>query len=303
MTANVNGRNERVSDTRLSAEQLTQIELLADLCNHQDGIELKLNWEHMRTGSVWERNDFLYEQDGQIVGYLGLSAPNRREIEITGVVHPDYRRRGIFHYLYEQATEEIRSRQIPRVVFSVNHVGPSGQAFAKAQGARYSFTEYEMVLGTATPLEKGNPGLTVDYAATEDEVFVVDCMFTCFDVPEEESRETFLQAMTSINRQIYIVRLDGKPMGMIGAVFGGMAVKVQGLGILPAYRKQGYGRQAFAEAVHKLLGDGHPNIEFKVRCANTASLAMYQACGFEVATAYDYYEIAPTYGEDRGELE
>lgn len=285
----------------LSAEQLTEIELLADLCNHHDGIELKLHWEQLRTRSAWESNDFIYTHEGRIVGYLGLFAPNRWEVEVSGMVHPEFRRQGIFQHLFQQASQVIRTRQIPRVVFSVNHVGLSGRGFATAQGARYSYTEYQMVLGAATPLSKGDVELSLDYATTEDGDFFTHCMFLCFDVPEAEAQEIFMQAMTSINRQIYIVRKKGEPIGMIGTLFGGTAVKMDALAILPEYRHQGYGSQAFAQTVHKLLGDGHPNMECTWRCSNEETLGIFLACGFEVAKAYDYYEVAPLQAGDEGE--
>ena len=296
-----NGQNGIVNKQELTAEELTQIEQLADICNHHDGIELKLNWEQLGTRSVWETNDFLYVQDGQIIGFLGLSLPNPREIEVSGMMHPQFRRQGFFRHLFEEAAIEIRNRRVPRVIFSINHVAPSGRSFAEAVGALYSFTEFEMALGTATPFEKGHPGLHVEYATTDDGEFFAECTFICFDVPPEESRETFIELMTSINRQLYIVRLEGQPIGMVHAVFGGKAVKMHGLGILPEHRRQGYGGQAFAEAVHKLLGDGHPHIEFKLRCQDEAELGIYQACGFAVTSAFDYYEVALPPAGGKGE--
>lgn len=286
-----NGQNGVVKRHRLSSDELTQIEQLADICNHHDGIELRLNWDMLRSRTGEESNDFLYFQEGQLVGFLGLYLPNSREIEVSGMVHPLFRRQGIFRTLDEHMRVELRRRGIDQVIFSVNHVTPSGQAFAKSVGARYSFSEYRMVLGEKVPFAKRHTGLTLEFVEPGDAEFYVKCMNACFGLSEEETRQSFIQSMMSINRQLYTVRLNQQPIGSICAVIGGSAVTLHELCIMPEYRGRGYGREVMGETVHKLLADEYPNIEFQMRCHNHQSRGLYETCGFEVAAVYDYYEI------------
>lgn len=286
-----NGQNGVVTRQRLSPDELTQIEQLADICNHHDGIELKLSWDFLRSRTGEESNDFLYYVEGQLVGFLGLYLPKNRETEVSGMVHPLYRRRGIFRILDELMRAELRQRGIDRIIFSVNDVAASGQAFSKAVGARYSFSEYLMVLGDAAPFSKRHQALTCEYVQPDDVDFYVECMNRCFGLQEEDARRKFIKSLMSLNRQLYTVRLNQVPIGTICAVIGGSAVTLHELGILPAYRGHGYGGQVLGEIVHKLLADEYPNIEFQMRCHNHQSRALYEARGFEVAAVYDYYEV------------
>lgn len=295
-----NGQNGVVTRQRLSSDEVTQIEQLADICNHHDGIELKLNWDMLRSRTGQENNDFLYYMEGQLVGFLALYIPNAREVEVSGMVHPSFRRRGVFRKLDEQMREELERRGIEQVIFSINHVAASGQAFAKAVGARYSFSEYRMVLGEVPSYTKQHEGLNRKFVEADDADFYVECMNNCFGLPEEEARQSFIQSMMSINRQLYTVHLNQIPIGTICAAIGGSGVTLHELGIMPEYRGRGYGRQVLAETVYKLLGDEYPNIEFQMRCHNHQSRELYEACGFEVAAAFDYYEVRVPLATEQG---
>src|SRR5947209_1607857 len=97
----------------LTTAELAQIEQLALLCNTYDGLDLKLNWETLRSRPSEQTNDFLYYAADQLVGYLALFSFNAQEAELSGMVHPDQRRRGIFSTLLQEAKRECEQRNIP----------------------------------------------------------------------------------------------------------------------------------------------------------------------------------------------
>ena len=78
----------------LSEEWLQQIIDLAEVCEAHDGFDLSinLNLSMLQNRSPEQTNDFLYFQDGKLVGFLGMYAiVSPKEVEISGMVHPDYR--------------------------------------------------------------------------------------------------------------------------------------------------------------------------------------------------------------------
>src|SRR5881275_2227586 len=94
----------------LDTSELSEIKQLAQLCNQHDGLDLKLNWNILRDRPSDQLNDFLYYADGQLVGFLALFSFNSLEGEISGMVHPTYRRRGIFSALFAAARQEAVRR-------------------------------------------------------------------------------------------------------------------------------------------------------------------------------------------------
>src|SRR6185312_7526451 len=72
------------------------IEQLMTTCNAYEGLRMRLSMELLRERSGTETNDFLYYEDGVLAGYLNIDSYGVLEKEVTGMVHPDFRRRGIF---------------------------------------------------------------------------------------------------------------------------------------------------------------------------------------------------------------
>ena len=78
-------RKQGFSKTQgLTSIEFAEIEALAAVCNQYEGLELKLNWKMLRNRPVHETNDFLYYENGQLVGFLALFSFNSKEAEISG---------------------------------------------------------------------------------------------------------------------------------------------------------------------------------------------------------------------------
>ena len=142
----IESRQGLYSKQGLTPMELAEIEQLAQLCNTEDGLNLKLNWESLRERSKSESNDFLYYEQNTLIGFLGLYAFNAKEAEVSGMVHPAYRRRGIFTELLSAAQDETRRRHIPTLLLIVEHTSTSGQAFVGQLTTTYDHSEYKMVL-------------------------------------------------------------------------------------------------------------------------------------------------------------
>ena len=86
----------------LNATELEAVKALSQVSKEFDGVAVKLNYSLLDTRKPEQITDFLYYQDGEIVGYMPLDCFGTKA-EITAVVHPEYRRRGIFNELYSAA--------------------------------------------------------------------------------------------------------------------------------------------------------------------------------------------------------
>lgn len=109
----------------LSQVELAAIEQLMQVCNAHEGLDLKINLQMLHLRPHNEINDFLYYEQDVLVGFLGLYAFNPYEAEISGMVHPKYRRKGIFTILFRAAFAVSQRRNIPRMLLIVEHASPS----------------------------------------------------------------------------------------------------------------------------------------------------------------------------------
>ena len=133
-----------VSKRGLTPEEFKSVTQLANICNSYDQITLKINPTMLQTRPGDETNDFLYYENGELIGFLGLYQFNNQEIEISGMVHPEHRRRGVFFELLSAAKPEIHQRRIAKLIFINEKQSTSGKFFLESLGARYSFSEYWM---------------------------------------------------------------------------------------------------------------------------------------------------------------
>lgn len=187
-------RNQKIRLRQgLSTEELQEIRRLADICEQHDGIQLKLNWEMLKNRSWIEANDFLCYQGGRLIGYLALYGFGSREIELNGMVHPAFRRNGVFSRLLCEARAECRRRGIPRLLFICDRSSESGNAFVTQLGARYTFSEYGMeMIEYEQPVNFTSPELRfkpVGATETQDMADVARLDSACFGFPLEVACE------------------------------------------------------------------------------------------------------------------
>lgn len=277
----------------LTHTELSDIERLAVLCNIHEGLDLKLNWDNLRTRSRNETNDFLSYDNGKLVGFLALFCFNPREAEISGMVHPDYRHKGIFSTLFHAAKEECQHRGVPKILLIVEHSSSSGQTFAQELGTSYDHSEHKMVLQEPKLPTPSNEHLQFRSAKVEDAPILARITALAFDMLESEVdwyTENIMDSSSS--RHYYVGVLNGSIIGKIDVVFEKQEAIIYGFGVLPQYRGRGYGRQILAQTIQAIVATGQRHVSLEVATENKNALSLYQSCGFLEAGSYDYYAFA-----------
>ena len=279
-----------VARRQMTEEELQALSILVDRCNVHEGLDVKINWDLLRAREGDTTGDFLFFEDGALVGYASLDGFNRR-FEATGVVHPDYRRRGIFRELFTAAVREARRRDAQQMLLVCERASASGQAFVAATGARYTTSEYRMVHDSAVepPLAAGP--IQLREAGAGDIDLLVHLQARSYDESEQAARQFVLYDLAEADSRVYVGLLDGEPIGKIGVVVEAQGAYIRAFGVLPEHRGRGYGRQILAATIRRMLDEGRPNLVLEVATENRKSLRLYQSCGFRETTFYDYFAV------------
>lgn len=275
----------------LTSEELAEIQQLAHLCNAFEGLDLKLNWDTLRTRPRNITNDFLYYKNGQLVGFLAIFSFNSQEGEISGMVHPDHRRRGIFTALFEAAKAECQHRSFARILLIVEQASPGGHVFARVVGASYDHSEYKMALDEPKIPAQFDQSLQFKLAEPEDMPQSAHITARTFDMPESEVTWDTEYVIDSPNRRHYVALLDGIHIGKIEVYFDEHEAIIYGFGVLPEYQRRGYGRQILARTIQDILATAPRQIWLEVQVGNKHALSLYQSCGFKEVGSYEYYQI------------
>jgi ribosomal protein S18 acetylase RimI-like enzyme len=280
----------------LSLNELVEIRRLAELCNQAEGIQLKLNWDMLKERSQQHTNDFLYYEDGQLVVFLGIYSFQSTEAEISGMVHPDYRRRDIFGQLVEAALDACRQRSFPKLIFICQNGSASGKAFLASLGTVYSFSEYLMELTDVNAARDNTAEKKADLeilvATKQDVETLVKLNSSGFSMSEQDAREYVLRTIESKSERTLMAKLNGVPIGKLGIQLEEGSAFIYGFCVLPEYRGQGYGRAILSETI-QLLQDKEQStaIALEVAIENKGALGLYQSCGFQEQNVNDYYEL------------
>ncbi len=283
-------RQGLVSRRGLTADDYGRVTQLATLCDRNDRITLKINYDSLRARPGNEVNDFLYYEREELIGFLGLYQFNSHEIEISGMVHPAHRRKGIFSALLSAAKQEVRQRGISKLIFINETNSASGKSFLESLGATHTFSEYWMKM-TQIKLPQMKHPIHLRPATSEDIGVVAHMTAVCFDMNEAELLETMTKKRAGQkDHSVMLIELSGDEIGTLAVNHADEnSAFIYGFCVLPEHQGRGYGRQALALAIQTALGLRRTNIELEVACANSRALSLYQSCGFEVMGANDYY--------------
>lgn len=279
---------------RLNAKDCQAINGLKKLCIDEEDMFLKLELEYKLglsqsdNAESADANEFFYYLNDILIGYLGIFSIGGQVAELTGMVHPLHRRKGVFKRLYSLARAECRRRNFQQTLLVCDNRSSSGLAFIKSTGAEYAVSEYEMrctenyvsdeerdiVLRKATNLDADEIGRQNSiYFGITDRIVIL---------PEEEEKR---------NRITYMIELASRVIGKIRVEFSADEGFISGFGILPEYRNKGYGRQALKATLALFNNYSIHNVALEVAAQNKNALSLYKSCGFAEESVTDYYEV------------
>lgn len=223
-----------------------QIKELADECSARDGIKYS-----PYTGGGAEGDFFaLCHKKNKLVGFAFLCACEPDEI--SGFVHPDFRRQHIFTRMVKALKKHAKAGASE---FSGRDGYPGFVECAEALGASDRREEYLMRFASET--------LPV-------------CSKALRFVRQEDGTLLFFE--------------NGEaPIGHVTLYYDGALANICNVFVEPDFRGQGVGFSMLCFVLSELKGQGVSNIILQVSGSNKPALSLYAKCGFEIADSVVFY--------------
>lgn len=289
-------KNPRIKlASQLDYREYEDIKSLREYCVKNDNTTLKLELDYKlidKSENLNKINEFMFYDDGTLIGYIGICQFGGETLEVNGMVHPEYRRMGVFSRLFSLVKEEWDKRSSRDMYLLSDHKSLPGLEFIKRTGAYYDNSEYEMFL-------KGDPinstelnELRLRKATNKDVNEIARQNAIYFDVDLEKVDLLLPEEEANRGVDIYIAEFENAVIGKVHLEVSDGRGGIYGLGVLPEYRNRGYGRVILIKSVELLKAKQMNEIMLQVAVKNKNALRLYKSCGFEVTSTMDYYRLS-----------
>jgi ribosomal protein S18 acetylase RimI-like enzyme len=276
----------------------TALEAIADLERRVlevDGGRLKLEWNQLRARPGAQVDDVLWWDGDRLLGFCGIYV-HGGDPEITGMVDPGARRRGIGKALFDSVVTVCRERGIAKVLLIVPRPSVAGRELALTRGGTLDHSEHALVLegeptdGPSDPHILLRPA-TVDDAETVGAILGAAFDWTPDDLPEQLARSSRLS-------RTLVIEAEGRPAGTIcishnvtaGIDTGG----IYGFAVTPSRQGRGIGRDVLRRCCRLLRDEGASRVGLEVAVENEHALGLYTDTGFTPVSTEDYYAVLGT---------
>lgn len=269
----------------LTSKQIVDIKELQKACEAGESFELKLNWDMLQTRPENEIHDFFYYENDKLIGFIGLYGFGNK-VELCGMVHPDYRRKGIFSQLFNQAAKEMEERKYKQILLNAPTKSESAKGFLQTIPCSYSFSEHQMKWEEKELVKQEDVNLR--HSTPEDLEIEIQCDIQCFGFEEEDARG--YNEQIRLVDEYYIINWNGMSVGKMRISHMAGEAWIYGFAVLPEYQGKGIGRKALTNVVMEQTQKGYP-VFLEVEAKNANALRLYESCGFNAYHSQDYYKF------------
>ena len=213
------------------------------------------------------------------------------EAEISAVVHPNFRHRGIFHQLLKEAILELRNRHIDHCVILCNRDSKAGQKFIQQFEPTLAYSVCHMQVVSEDPREN-LVDIEFRICGSEDVPAIASMDVDFFNASFERKLNLHFENMKDKNRKAWIVSVDGVDVGKMHVRYDGQnKVFLHDLGILKQYRGRKYAKAMMLKTIDMMHKEGCKHISLDVLADNIDAIKLYERVGFDTIAIYDFLRV------------
>lgn len=273
-----------------SNQQIDQIRALEQLCKTSDNSSLRVGIESLK--EINGDEGFLCHLGNQLIGFLSWYTSDGIEANINAMVHPDFRRQGVFQGLLSRAASDMQIHGIQTCRFRIPSDSEPGIHCIQHMGANFATDEFSMILNQEHKVASSPSGLVLRLEEEQDLEFMVNCLSQAFGDSASWTMN-YLARTREPARMTYIAMDHLRPIGMIRVnVLDTDIAVIHDFCVLPSCQGRGYGRKILSGVVEILLDRKSNQVRLGVVTHNRNALNLYLSSGFEVSAESHYYLIS-----------
>ena len=235
---------------------------------------------------------FAIREAGVLAGFLFVFAPSAEEAEFTAIVHPGYRRKGLFTKLFDAALAECRSYGYTQGLFCVDGRALHAQAVADRLGMPLSHIEYQMELVLPDGPAPAAEGFALRKLAEQDIPAILPARAACFSREPAEDEAYLRNCLDSEDRTNWLMTdQSGAVVGYLGEYRDEKGLNLFGIGVPQPHRGKGYGKRLLDLAAGLAKNEGIQRLLLDVNSANEPALRLYRGYGFVACSETRYYTM------------
>jgi ribosomal protein S18 acetylase RimI-like enzyme len=269
----------------LDADTLESVARLEAATVAADGGRLKLEWGALRSRPVDEVHDVVWRERGELVGFAGLYVFGSMTPEVTGMVHPSHRRRGIGTALLDEIVRLCADRGDARFLLVVPRDSVGAKRLATSRGGTFDHSEHALAL--VGPVADGpvNAALSLRRATAADADAVQRLLAEAF------GHVVHPLDLTTPNEPTLVAERDGAVIATLRLHLSEQGWGVYGFAVDPKLQGKGIGRGLLRRVCRQANDAGVDRVHLEVSVENDRALGLYTSLGFAHETTEDYYAI------------
>lgn len=253
-----------------------------------DGGRLKLEWGVLRRRTEEKVDDWLWWDGEQLLGFVGRYGFGGPKLELTGMVDPAARHRGIATALLDAALAACAADGLDDAWLIVPGDSVGGRALVAKRGGELDHSEHALVLNGEPASGPTDPAITLRDATPEDVPELLRIADSAFDWTPPD----IYDRLTSPTSWTIIVERDGHAVGTLRASLTDDVGAVHGFAVDKPLQGKGIGRDVLRRVCHDLRSRGADRVELEVAVENEHALGLYTSLGFAPVITEDYYTLS-----------
>ncbi len=266
---------------------LAALDVLVATCKQADGNAIALYRDllaHYRSRPC----SLLHYEGNQLIGFAAVFFFEYDVGEITLLVAPTHRKKGIAHGLLQTMLALIQAdRPIETLLFSTPHGLYDAELLHR--GLQYAGSEYEMQRKSHEPLALNIHTLSIREATPADIDTLCAIDSQCFPVGQPSSETRFANLLMRPDHTLFLAIHEQAVIGKAHLARHAQAAHLSDIAILPTLQRQGFGRALITHCINHALTWPQTNVTLGVETSNQNALQLYLHLGFTISNAIDYW--------------
>lgn len=263
---------------------------LQQCCEKTDGISLKLNWDMLEEHAIDDGTHLFEIRDGKLAAFLGRYFFGGK-LEICGMVHPNYRRAGIFTKLLLNGLDDATLATTSEILLNAPANSLSAKPFLDTVSCKYEMSEYQMKYAPESDeLTTINTDVSLRQATEHDIELLIQLDSDGFEEQYEESKAFYDEMSPTQICENELILLRGVAVGKIRVTRIHGESWIYGFVVSRSYRGQRIGSSVLRKVIDREVAAGFEHLGLEVALTNPDAMKLYTTAGFQVTSSQDYYK-------------